>query len=273
MSLTQIITKLIHAMETRHSHRHFLNDPLSESDLQKIQLFLNEIMKSKTIPFEHNLEFTIHSVSPKESVVYFPGSQNFVAFKSSETIIDQAKVGFLGELLILYCESIGVNTCWMGHYKKRNVYQIVYNCEEKNAPRQIYCISPLGYSPEKRNLIDRMSTKFFSKKNKPLDKFLHPDSIQNIPDSIRYILQLASKAPSAMNTQNWYYLIQETSSEVIIELSKPAGYQHFKWHHYDIDVGCAAAHIWLGLKENYKNPKLTIEGPSGDAIWRFFMSK
>jgi hypothetical protein len=38
----------------------------------------------------------------------------------------KAKLGFFKELIVLYAESIGIKTCWMGYYKKRLVMAIVY---------------------------------------------------------------------------------------------------------------------------------------------------
>ncbi len=111
--------------------------------------------------------------------------------------------------------------------------------------------------------------KRMSKKNRPLESFLHEESLTEFPDFIRSSLELASRAPSAMNSQKWYYLVRKANDAYSIELSKPRRYQHFKWKHYDIDVGTAAAHLWLGPKTKGKNAEVSVVDGGGDAVWRF----
>ncbi|MFX0011355.1 MAG: nitroreductase family protein [Candidatus Hermodarchaeota archaeon] len=91
------------------------------------------------------------------------------------------------------------------------------------------------------------------------------------PEKIQSALKLACKAPSAMNSQNWYYLIKRKGNYISIELSKPQGYQHFKWQYYDIDVGTAAAHIWLGLIAESYNPIVQLENNNNNAVWTFLI--
>jgi nitroreductase len=235
-----------------------------ENEMQ-IRQFLSEI----TAPFDHQVSLTYHIVPEGKSIVYFEGPRQFVALSSIETPVEQAKLGYLGEQLILYSESIGVRTCWMGHFRTKDVHDIVLADSTPQGDHRLFCIILIGYVPEKTGFLDRFSTKRMSKKNKHLDSFLHDKSLHDFPDFIRSSLELASKAPSAMNSQKWYYLVEKTENGYSIELSKPRGYQHFKWKHYDIDVGTAAAHLWLGLKSKGKDTEVSVIERDGDAVWRF----
>jgi hypothetical protein len=232
---------------------------------QQIHDFLGLVVT----PFEHHVSIDYKSISNEKNVVYFQGPKQFVILSTNQTPVEQAKLGFLGEQLVLYCESIGVRTCWMGHYKTREVYEIVYGTSKPDEDYPLYCIILLGYVPEKTGILDRFSQKRMSKKNRTVESFLHKESLTEFPDFIRFSLELASRAPSAMNSQKWYYLVQEVNGEYSIELSKPKGYQHFKWRYYDIDVGTAASHIWLGLKVKGKSPDVSVFDRDENAIWRF----
>ena len=256
---------MVDAIQVRRSCRQFLPETLTLEHAEKLRAFLSDM----ETPFDHQVALSYHPVPEDQEIVYFKGPKQFVALSTSLSPIEQAKLGFLGEQLILYCESIGVRTCWMGHFRAKDVRKIVYRGSESPDDQILYSIILLGYIPEKTGLLDRFSQKRMSKKNRALDSFLHEKSLTEFPDFIRSSLELASKAPSAMNSQKWYYLVEKADSGYSIELSKPRGYQHFKWKHYDIDVGTAAAHIWLGLRNAGIKTGVNIENRAGDAVWRF----
>ncbi|MFW9961715.1 MAG: nitroreductase family protein [Candidatus Thorarchaeota archaeon] len=260
---------MIDAVQVRRSCRQFLPEVLIPEHARELGEFLSKM----EIPFDHHVTLSYHIVPQDQEIVYFKGPKQFVALSTSLSPIEQAKLGFLGEQLILYSESIGVRTCWMGHYRTRDVKKIVYGNSEPQGDQILYCVILLGYIPEKTGILDRFSQKRMSKKNRSLDYFIHAKSLTEFPAYIKSSLELASRAPSAMNSQKWYYLVEKVDDSYTIELSKPKGYQHFKWKHYDIDVGTAAAHIWLGLKHAGINTEVNIENRDGDAVWRFLCSE
>ncbi len=253
------------AIQTRRSYRQFYPVSLTSEHEDQIHQFMSKMRA----PFNHQVSIEYHPVPNEKNVVYFQGPKQFAALSTKRTPVDQAKLGFLGEQLILYSESIGVKTCWMGHYKTKEVNEIVYKTSKPDADNPLYCIILLGYVPEKTSLLDRFSQKRMSKKNRTVESFLHDKSLTEFPDFVRYPLELASRAPSAMNSQKWYYLVELHEDGYSIELSKPRGYQHFKWRHYDIDVGTAAAHVWLGLISREIEPEVKILDNEGGVVWRF----
>ena len=117
------LPQLVDAVATRKSRRKILPCPLTEGDEQKLHEFLEILPR----PFEHSVDISLHEVPEKSSVYLFSSSiKTIAAFVAPTSIMDQAKIGFLGELFILFCESLGVATCWLGHYRRKNVYQLVY---------------------------------------------------------------------------------------------------------------------------------------------------
>jgi hypothetical protein len=157
----------------------------------------------------------------------------------------------------------------MGHYRKKEVNEIVFDVSGSDENYPLYCIILLGYVREKTSMLDRISKKRMSKKNRTVDSFLHQNSLAEFPKPIRQSLEHASRAPSAMNSQKWYYLMGRVNDEYFIELGKPKGYQHFKWRNYDIDVGTAAAHIWLGLNYVSMRHDVSLRDEDGNAVWNF----
>ncbi|MBD3405224.1 MAG: hypothetical protein GF411_03695 [Candidatus Lokiarchaeota archaeon] len=259
------IDKLVKAISARQSNRHYLPELLESNHRDE----MNRFIKSLDPPFDTDVELNYHEVPNDDKIVYFKGPPQFISLSTSESILDKAKAGFLGELVILYAESLGVKTCWMGHFKKKEVYQIVHNSSEEESSKKIFCIITLGYIPDKTGLLDRFSKWRMSKKNRSVSSFLHEDSMEEFPENIRFALDLAGKAPSAMNSQKWYYHISTQDEKYTIEISKPNNYQHFKWKHYNMDVGAAAAHCWLGLSVRGLEPIVSLSTRENDVIWKF----
>lgn len=259
------LDQLVTAIETRKSKRKLQKIYLNKEHLQKLQEFLSIL----TAPFDHSVDITIHSLPEKYSVFLLADMRNIVAFSAPNTLLDQAKVGFLGEIFILYCESLGVNTCWIGHFKKENTYQIVYGTTEENAPKRIHCISPLGYAPEKTPFVDNV----FGHTRKPWEEKLLPDSLKDFPVFIKNAFHLAMKAPSAMNSQCWTFKVEENENNYQIEISKPDGYRHFKWPYPDIDVGTAAAHFYLSCLQQGHHLKISLDDNNKKVTWKFSIQK
>ncbi|MFW9919691.1 MAG: nitroreductase family protein [Candidatus Thorarchaeota archaeon] len=260
--------QLFDAIERRRSHRHYLPVSLNDEHAKSIQSFIDVL---QDFPFSHSVKLSLHEAADNQNIVYFQGPKHFVSLITTDSLEAQAKLGFLGELIVLFAESLDIKTCWMGHYKKKIVQDILI-ADGKNVENQkLYCIITLGYIPEKTGLMDRFSMKRLSRKSKTVDDFLHTDSLKEFPQNIRAALEKASRAPSAMNSQKWYYLITEENSSYQIELAKPPGYRHFKWSYYDIDVGTAASHIWIGLQNCGINPNIEVIEESNRAIWKFHL--
>lgn len=260
----QALPEMIAAVQTRRSCRHFLYTQLTTEHDRLVHEFLSQL----TSPFDHQVAIVYHRVPENTNIVYFQGPRQFIALSADCSVLEQAKLGFLGEQLVLFSEAIGLRTCWMGHYRTQEVNEIVYGSSNPEKENPLYCIILLGYIPERTSLLDRISQRRFSKKTRMVDSFLSPDSLIEFPNSIRDALELASKAPSAMNSQKWYYTVQSGDEGYVIELGKPRGYQHFKWKHYDIDVGTAAAHLWRGLVHAGVHTDVSLRDEVGNAVWR-----
>lgn len=204
-----------------------------DEPLEQSQLsLLTAFFGGLTVPFEHQTEISIHKAP----------------------------------------ESLGIATCWYGHYKKDNVYQIVYQTKEGNAPKTIHSVTPLGYASEKAaGISDRITHALFSSKKKTVDEKLHKDSITDFPEYIRSALKLSCKAPSAMNSQCWYFKIAKNIESYEVEISKPPGYKHLKWPYPDIDVGTAAAHFWIGLQNQNISCQVVLIEETDRAMWRFII--
>jgi len=66
---------------------------------------------------EHDTQIRFFHAEPTKKL--FPLMQSppdNIAFLSKTDVVSITKVGFAGELLILFAQSRGLSTCWYGHY-------------------------------------------------------------------------------------------------------------------------------------------------------------
>jgi nitroreductase len=237
------------------------------------------------VPFEHDTEICFfHADSTKKLYPLMQSPPNNIAFLSKTDPVSISKVGFAGELLILFVQSRGLSTCWYGHYNLAELERLMPHLQSpeqlkeanmgfgysKGAPEgtRAICISPLGYYEDGGlRLMDRITKKTVSQKRKEIAELLeNPEDFTHLPEDVLYALDLGRKAPSAANAQMWKFGFEDSYKTVTVTM--PRGYRHFKWEHPNVDIGICACHVWLGLIDKGCSPKVTVTDDSGRAVWR-----
>ena len=269
------------AIETRRSARSYQMIAVDRIDMDEIK----EFARSIPTPFHHDIEIRFFQADPTKSL--YPLMQSppdNIAFLAETDILSISKVGFVGEILILFAQSKGLSTCWYGHYKLAELERIMhhlhspdqlseanmgfgYSKSETIGIRAI-CITPLGYYEENGlRLMDRITKKAISYNRKEIKELLENiDDFSHLTDDILYALDLGRKAPSAANSQMWRFGFENDFRSITV--SMPQGYQHFKWEHPNVDIGICACHVWLGLTDRGYDPKVDLYKDSGRAIWK-----
>ncbi len=150
----------------------------------------------------------------------------------------QASTGYIGEGVILEATALGLNTCWVGGFYKREAVlkQIDLKDNEK-----LLAITPIGYSEEEKDRVGN-STKKHRRKN--LNKLILSKE-ENIGKWIDSALEVARLAPSAANRQPWRIEISDDSITVSSS-SKREGSSVSR----RLDCGIAMLHLELGALVN-----------------------
>ncbi len=268
------------AINSRRSTRSFEIQPVEELISNQLDQFIEHII----FPFDHGTKIKSFKANPdKKLYTIFNAPPDNLAFISHTDISSISKTGFVGEMIILYATSLGLATCWYGHYNLAELEKLIPHLgihAQKPLPRwgygagqvggeRVICITPIGYWEEKGlRLIDRMQTTLFSHRRKAIEQLLAGNS-QNLdlPPHIAFALDLARKAPSGANSQHWRFSISPDYKT--ITLAMPEGYKHVKWEHPNVDIGICACHFWLGLKLQKIDSNINVTEEQGRAIWRF----
>ena len=156
----------------------------------------------------------------------------FIANMNAPNI--QAITGYLGEGVILEATALGLNTCWVGGFFRRE--SVMKQIDLQNDER-VLAITPIGYSKE---AADRVGVSSKQYRRKILDKLIVSGEVDDIKWA-KSALEAAKVAPSAANRQPWRFQINDGSITVSSN-SKREGFGVSR----RLDCGIAMLHIELG---------------------------
>lgn len=288
------------AIGVRRSTRSFAMRPVDENTMSSLKTFVNDMK----VPFKHNIKIHFFKADTDRRLYNSMKLTPYdgMAFITSTDIPSISAAGFVGEIAILYATSLGLDTCWYGHYSLTELERIMPHLElnaELPKPEWGYgngvvpgeraiCITPLGYrrtesGEEKdkyleerisnmegfaRQLAQSVNVRESLHTRKPVGTFLEEGiSEASLPPEILYAFNLARKAPSAANSQHWRFAVSPDVKTISIAM--PAGYKHIRWEHPDVDIGICACHFWLGLIMKNIDCNILLSEEQGRALWQF----
>lgn len=272
-----MINHLSDVINKRKSTRSYSPEGMNDIDRQAIIEFINAV----DLPFDHTVETKLfRSEYNKKLYTMFNAPLDNIAFISETDYLSISKAGFVGELSVLKASEMGYSSCWFGHYHLKTLNELLPHLDnETNIPkwsygkgpvtgRRVICISPIGkWHKRGLRLIDRLQNNIISFKRKPIQDLLINFKEEDLCDDLRYALDLARKAPSAGNAQFWRFEIMQGQRS--LKLSMPIGYKHLKWEHPNVDIGIAACHLWLALKDKGYEAEISVREEDKRAVWYF----
>ncbi|MHA2378545.1 MAG: nitroreductase family protein [Candidatus Thorarchaeota archaeon] len=148
----------------------------------------------------------------------------------------QAITGYLGEGIILEATALGLNTCWVGGFYRR---ETVMKQVELQDHEHVLGITPIGYSMREGDRVGKSSKQY---RRKDLDKLVAHGDVR-VGSWVESSLKAARIAPSAANRQPWRFRINEDSITVSSD-KKRRGFGVSK----RLDCGIAMLHVELGAR-------------------------
>ncbi len=247
---------MIQTIKDRRSIRTYENVFLSTEDKAKIDNLIKEVGALKG-PFNNTIRFEyVKNIIPgkKQGVIgtygFVKNAPAFIVGVGSKQFEHLVDYGFIFEHLILRLTEMGLGTVWLGGTFNRSKFEIDLNDDEF-----IPAITPVGYPADKPSLRERaIRSKANADNRKPFeDLFFHeafdkPLKRKTYP-LISKVLDLVQTAPSASNKQPWRVLVDDRHLHLYLKENK----KYVAMLPYNIqalDMGIAAAHISIGLKEH-----------------------
>lgn len=190
-----------------------------------------------------------------------------VSKTSKEALVD---CGYVFEKLVLYLESIGLNTCWMGGTFNRKKIKVQGNIGNDE---MIPIISPVGYGRKKKSFVDKTFRKLAkSDQRKDFDElFFEGDFNSKIEDiSVREVLEQVRIAPSASNQQPWRVVMGANErAHFFIERTPDYGKGKLSYDIQMVDIGIAICHyeVMVGsLSYDVVDPEISVQNDATSFI-------
>lgn len=240
------ITKHI---RNRRSVRTFDGQALNESDKEKLCSFMETIKNPYDIPVDFKL------LSAREHGLTCPvvnGTDLYVGGKIKCVPNANVAFGYSFEMLVLYAQSLGIGTVWLGGTMNRSAFE---QAMELDAEEIMPCASPLGYPAKKMSMRESMMRKAIKADERlPFEELFFEGAFdkpltKEKAGSLAQPLEMVRLSPSAVNKQPWRVLIADDTVHFYLKRSK--GFGHDTSHDMQkIDMGIALCHFALTAQEN-----------------------
>lgn len=171
--------------------------------------------------------------------------------------------GYSFEMLVLYAQSIGIGTVWLGGTMNRSAFEDAMELAEGE---MMPCASPLGYTAPKMSLREGVMRKGVGADQRLAFGELFFDGNFDTPLSeekagaLAFPLEMVRWAPSAVNKQPWRVLVTDKAVHFYLKRSK--GFSpHGTLDMQRIDMGIGLCHFDLATKECGMTTRLITEDP------------
>ena len=220
------------AIEARHSVRAYREQPLTEEIVKLLEGKIEELNREGQLHIQLILNEPKAFQGTLAKYGKFRGVNNYIIMAGKKSDDLDERVGFFGEQLVLYAQTLGLNTCWVGLS-----YSKVPGTYELEDGEKIACYIAIGYG----------ETQGVSHKIKTVEQ------VSNVADIthgwFREGVEAALLAPTAVNQQKFSFeYIGMSNNRHQVRAKK--GFSMIGYT--QIDLGIAKCHFEIGAgKENF----------------------
>ena len=117
---------LLQAMKERHSVRSYEEKSIEAGTVEKLRSFIKECNKESGL----HMQLVLNEPHAFEGFMAhygkFSGVRNYIALIGRKRNDLEEKCGYYGEKIVLYAQTLGLNTCWVGltYSKVKSAFQI-----------------------------------------------------------------------------------------------------------------------------------------------------
>lgn len=178
---------ILEIMKNRHSVRQYKNQVIEESKREELNSLIEAVNK------ESGMSIQVFYDEPKCFDSFMAHYGKFVNVKNYIAIVgkknEQEKAGYYGEKIVLKCQEMGLNTCWVAMTHGKSQARI-------NKGQKLLIIISLGYG----------ETQGVAHKSKPIDELGHADKDT---EWFKKGMEAVSLAPTAINQQKFLFELKD----------------------------------------------------------------
>lgn len=240
----------------RRSVRTFDGRELTAEDKEK----LCKYMASMDNPYGLPVEFKL---LPKMGCPVVVGTDLYIGAKMKDTPHLNEAFGYAFEKLVLYAQSLGIGTVWIGGTMDRGAFE---KAMELSDDEVMPCVSPLGYPAKKMSVREKMMRKGvkadirLSFEEIAFCNDFHHSFSTDAVGKLFLPIEAVRLAPSAVNKQPWRIVVMDDIVHFYLQRSKNFGSGRIDMQ--KIDMGIALCHFELTAKEQGISTEFVIEEPN-----------
>lgn len=211
----------LEAVTERHSVRNYLDKKIEPEKIEKIKAVIDECNREGDLHIQF-VEYAGKTFNKLFNRFSGLGSAPSVIACVGERSDDlDERIGYFGERIVLFAQTLGLNTCWAGMFNKNNVNA------EVGAREKLLMVIAIGYGKTQGN----------ERKSKSADKVSSAEG--EAPEWFGKAVSLALLAPTAINQQNFEIILDSKGAVSFIDKGGPFS---------GVDLGIVKYHFDLGRK-------------------------
>ena len=209
----------IDAIRQRHSVRQYKADRIEEEKVALIKAKIDELNAEGdlNLQFIEDAEKTYNKLFNRVSGLGSAPSVIACVGKDDKSL-DQ-RVGYYGEKLVLYAQTLGLNTCWTGTFNRKNI-----SADIPDGERLVISIA-IGYGKDS------------GKERKTKSKEQLSEASTQRPEWFDKGVEMAMLAPTAINQQKFLIKLNDDESVAFIDKGGVLS---------QVDLGIVKCHFELG---------------------------
>ncbi|MCM1079297.1 MAG: nitroreductase [Bacteroidales bacterium] len=224
---------ILEAIHARRSVRKYIDKPIEDNLITLLKEMVAKVNR------EGNLHIQLIIDEPKAfkgKMAYgtFRGVTNYFAMVGKKTDTLSERIGYYGEQLVLFAQTLGLSTCWVGltYNRVKDVYEI-------GEDEKLCCMIALGYGDDPGRNVKRKTI----------------EQISNVSDMtpqwFRDGVAAARLAPTAVNQQKFCFEYVSPADDGIHRVKASKGFSFFGYT--KMDLGIAKYHFEIGAgKKNFE---------------------
>ncbi len=205
------------AIDVRHSVRSYLDRPISTDIREKLDAYASRCNAKSGLSITIQYDDPDGFDSRLAHYGRFSNVSNYIVLKGPSRPDFDFLCGYYGEKVVLYAQSLGLNTCWTAlTFNKKKVRQLLKEGEN------LCMVIALGYG----------KTQGQARSSKPARDVI--EGVDNPPRWFMDGVEAALKAPTAMNQQKFAFSISD--GEPVVRVKGMGVYTR-------VDLGIVSCHF------------------------------
>ncbi len=211
---------LYKAMLERNSVRRYTDEPLKREHIEALKKVIEKVNKESGLHFQLVVNEPEAFTGSAASYGHFSGCTDYIVAVGQKG--KDEEVGYYGEELVLTCQALGINSCWVAlTFNKRKVHYDI------NKGEKFYLVISIGYGIHQGR----------PHKNKPIEDVCSFE--YEAPNWFMNGVNAAMTAPTAVNQQKFHFTYKGDNKVKAKALMGP---------YSKMDLGIVKYHFELGAK-------------------------